>query len=112
MYRPKASTMAEFGYKGSSIFRTAYYNRYYKCLPSKNTVLSICFIDDPNTFCLFRLSEKEYRDFENGRLSLVPPGCCNASGGESIENNTIVYKKNIKNLDQLKKALMVVEKLF
>lgn len=37
----------------------------------------------------FMLSEEEAKAFKAGKMGLVPPGCCNASGGESKEFDSL-----------------------
>lgn len=39
---------------------------------------------------MFQLNPKQFRAFCQGKLSLVPPGCCNVGGGCAIERCKIL----------------------
>lgn len=84
--------LRERGYKGSSIWAdSAYSSFYYKSFPEKRAVVGIGNIARHNIF-VFRLTPVQYREFQRGRLSLIPPDCCNATGKPSLDNYQILHQ--------------------
>lgn len=69
-------------------------SRYYKKLPDVFCVLIVSndVGDLVQRIQVFRLTKRQYYEFELGKLSLVPYDCCNASGGGSIENPDIMFR--------------------
>ena len=77
--------VAPLGFKGSGMWDDSkWYHFYYKIVPSKRRVYIIDALD--RNLSHFSLTSKQYKAYMNGELSLVPLGCCCASGGKYLEN--------------------------
>ena len=83
-------------FKGSSRWAdAATSNHYYKEYIGGEVICvsNLC----PWSIALFRMNPRQHAAFRQGRLSLVPPGCCNPSGGSSIERCQILREQEPKN---------------
>lgn len=88
----KTKLMKALGFKGSGMFvDSPSYSHYYKAIPEARCVLGLSN-SCPSGIYVFRLTPEQYRAFERGKLGLVPPGCCNASGGKSVEDPAVLYE--------------------
>ncbi len=47
---------------------------------------------------VFLLTKSQMKSFEAGKLSLVPPGCCNPSGRKSLENGRVAYAGKVRSI--------------
>jgi len=105
--------MGPAGFKGSSRWADAKSSMfYYKQYPKVRAILCVA-----NTcrweISLFRLSTEKWRAFNNGNLTIVPPGCCNVSGRRSIDKCEILSAiepeshaavlKRVRRFEQLRK---------
>lgn len=98
------------GFKGSGMYAAAAtHNHYYKSDPINFTVTVIGNMV-PQTICRFQLNPKQYRMFKDGKLSLVPPGCCNPSGGPTIERCEVLFEGTFKSMAQIKQLLGIEDK--
>jgi hypothetical protein len=98
------------GFKGSGMWDDSkWYQFYYKIVPSKRRVYIIDALEC--TLSYFRLTIKQYKAYMSGELSLVPLGCCCASGGRYIENPVLAIRaiRNKKN-DSNKLFLKMVKR--
>jgi len=82
--------MGPAGFNGSSRWADAKSSMfYYKQYPKVRAILCVS-----NTcrweISLFRLTTAQWKSFNAGQLALIPPGCCNASGGRSIDKCEIL----------------------
>jgi hypothetical protein len=94
-----------FGFKGSSIWASAFHWFYYR-KDTENNTITVITNHTPQYVAQYQLTPQQMRAFNKGRLGITPPGCCNASGGKSIEEppQTII-QRNIENLADLKRIL-------
>ena len=101
----------KIGFKGSGIFDDSKWHHFYyaKCPKTRK----IYVIDDlEKSVSHFNLSEKEWKAFENGKLSLVPDGCCCASGGRYKDHPVIDFKGDWKKTFRTRnKTLAFIEKI-
>ena len=80
-----AKDVAPLGFKGSGMFdNSKWYHFYYAKCPKSRRVYIIDAIE--NSISHFELDKKDWKAFVDGKLSLVPEGCCCASGGRFREN--------------------------
>lgn len=97
------------GFKGSGMFvDSKWHLNYYRTFPKERVVLGICggLLGDDEGVWRYELSTKQMKAFQSGKLSLVPPGCCSASGRPYLESYKWVYEGTIKNLRHLKQILI------
>jgi hypothetical protein len=74
-----------------------------------NRRITVVSNQTPQYVAQYQLTEKEMRAFNRGTLGITPPGCCNASGGKTIEEapQTIV-QRDIKNMADLESILIAL----
>jgi hypothetical protein len=105
----KTKLMKALGFKGSGMFvDSPSYSHYYKAIPEARCVLGLgnsC----PSCIYVFRLTPEQYRAFERGKLGLVPPGCCNATGGTSVEDPAVLYEGPFETARKVTELLNVFE---
>lgn len=84
--------MEPAGFKGNSRFCDASTsNFYYKQFPRAHAVICVSNLC-PWVISLFRLNATQWRGFQRGNLKLIPPGCCNAAGGWTLERSEILHQ--------------------
>lgn len=99
------------GFKGSSMFSdTKCCSFYYRKLPEACAVLVVSNEASKNRIQVFRLEPSQYKEFEKGKLSLIPDGCCNPSGGKSIEHSDILFDGIFKNAKHIRETIAAFEK--
>jgi hypothetical protein len=76
--------------RGSSVFYTSGYS--------------------PNTVGVFHLKPAEMKKFKKGRVSLLPPGFCNATGGEVLTDCRILHRGTVRSKKHLMSIIDVEEK--
>ena len=87
------------GFKSTALFaRRLAGGLFYR---KKSDRVEFVSTNHPEGLGVFQLTEAQMRKFETGKLSLVPPGCCNPSGGAQLENGRIVYAGAVRNLEHL-----------
>jgi len=108
-----AKDVAPLGFKGNGMFDDSKWHQfYYATLPKQCKVYIISSLDPDQSISHFSLSQSQYKEFKNGKLSLVPIGCCCASGGKYIENPIIDFRGDFQNVFGTKdKFLKFVKKL-
>lgn len=105
----KTKLMKELGYRGSGAFKDASsHSIYYKPMPKDRCIVGLSNLSPPCIF-VFRLTPDQYSQFEHGKLSLIPPGCCNPSGGNSLENPIILHTGDFVSTHQVKTLLALTE---
>jgi len=101
----RSKQVEPLGFKGNGMFcDSATHNYYYKSDPINFTITVIGNLF-PQTICRFQLNSKQYKSFKEGNLSLVPPGCCNASGGPTINHCEVLFEGTFKSMAQIKQLL-------
>lgn len=55
----------------------------------------------PNMLGYFTLTPRQLKSFNAGKLSLVPTGFCNATGGESLTEHIILHTGPVKSCKQV-----------
>ena len=60
---------------------------------------------------VFRLTPAQFKQFNSGKVSLLPTGCCNATGGKSIEGPDIMFNGRFKNAKHVKDVVTSVEQI-
>lgn len=94
-----------YGFKGSGMYdHSPSYMTYYKADAKANTI-TVLSSYTPDTLSLFKLTTKQFKQFKNGKLGIIPPGCCNASGRPALERHTILHEGDFKNAWHLKRVL-------
>lgn len=80
----------KIGFQGVGLFDDSkWHHRYYAKLPKTRRIY---VIDDlEQSLSHFELSDKEWRAFENDKLSLIPRGCCCVSGNRCKENPVLDF---------------------
>jgi hypothetical protein len=110
----KTKQIEPLGFKGSGMYdHAASYNHYYRKDKKNSCIIGVTQLYPPTVFS-FPLTKKQFTEFEAGKLSLVPPGCCNASGGKHIDHDkcTVHHEGEIKNMRHLKEILEQVEAFY
>jgi len=101
-------------FKGSGIFPYgAASTHYYHIDAAKRRVVIIGNLT-PQTVSHFDMTPEQFRDFKAGKLSLVPPNCCNPSGGRSLNQPKVLFSGTIesqKHLREILKTIIVVPDL-
>ena len=93
------------GFKGSHPFESSFQSIWYRSFPKERAIVGISNYSCIEGVFRFDLSAENMKAFEQGKLSVVPPGCCNASGGRSLTRYTWVHKGVLKNQRELHEAL-------
>jgi hypothetical protein len=102
--------VAPLGFKGSDLMEDKWHHHYYAKFPKTCRVYIINSLDESVSH--FQLTKKQYGDFEEGKLSLIPRGCCCATGNRYIENPVVDVEGDFDKLFGKKKAfLQYLEKL-
>ena len=101
----------KLGFKGSGMFDDSkWYQFYYAQVPSKRRVYILASFDQ--SISHFTLNAKDWKDFKNGDLSLVPIGCCCASGNKYKENPVVDFEGDFEKRFKTKEnTLKFIEKL-
>ena len=86
--------MNTVGFKSNNILLSAWSRFYHKPVPEKQLVYVVDALNE--RLMHFKLSKKQYKEFEEGKLSLVPVGCCNPTGKKSLEDPNIDHDGNFK----------------
>lgn len=101
----------KIGFKGSGLFDDSkWFHFYYAKKPALKKIYVIDSIEQ--TISHFDLSAKEWKEFERGKLSLIPIGCCCATGGKYKDNPSIDFQGDFKTVFGTKnKTLKFIEGL-
>jgi hypothetical protein len=110
MYYAKLRTLSPLGFIGSDMFPSDTQSLYYKRLPKWHCVLVVSNLV-PQSIQVFRLSKDHYNKFRKGSLSLIPNGCCNAIGGNSIENPDMLWIGDFTSSKQVARLVTTYESL-
>lgn len=101
----KTKQIEPLGFKGSGMYDSASsFNYYYKKDPLNHRIIGIVNIF-PQSVYSYQLTPNEYKQFENNKLGIIPPGCCSASGRKCKENYTLHYEGEFKNMKHVRKIL-------
>lgn len=106
--------VAPLGFKASGMFDDSKcVSHYYKKLPLVCAVMIVSNnIGDVEQFIqVFRLSAEQYRKFEKGKLSLVPTGCCNATGRPSVDGPDIMFNGRFKSKKHIHEMIAACEQI-
>lgn len=106
-----AKDVAKIGFKGSGLFDDSkWYHFYYAELPKTKQVYIIDSVEESVSH--FNLSDTEWKEFKRNVLSLVPPGCCCASGNKYKEYPILDFKGDFKRcFKTLKNTLKFISNL-
>jgi hypothetical protein len=80
------------GFTGSGLFESKWHQFYYAKVPKTRKVFIIDNLEQ--SISHFTLTKQLYNKFEKGKLSLVPAGCCCATGNKCVENPIIDFQGN------------------
>lgn len=58
---------------------------------------------------VFPMTAAQMKQFEAGKLSLVPPGFLNPSGSKSLQNGRVVYTGEIRSIEHLEEIFSSVK---
>lgn len=101
--------MRPLGYKGSGMFvDSPSYSHYYKKLPDCCSVVVVANTC-PAYIGVFRLTKRQFTAFENGKLSLVPNGCCSPTAKKQVEGCDVLYSGECKDHKHAAKLLAAFE---
>lgn len=89
------------GFRGTGMFIDAKWHLHYSKTDPKRRAVTVIASEPIQSVSIFWLSKADFKVFVNGKLSLVPSGCCNPSGRRSVTDPEIVFAGEIKNLKQL-----------
>ena len=105
-----AKNVEELGFIKSGLFSSKYHHHYYAKRPKSRKIYIIDNFDQ--SISHFVLTNDEWEDFEENDLSLVPIGCCCATGNRHKENPIVDFMGDFKNVfGTRKKTLAFIEKL-
>ena len=93
-----------FGFSPTGMFSDAKWDSLYRRKnPEQRAVTFIQGTGDHYTIGVFRMTAAQYKAFDAGKVTLLPPkSCCPARGGtEVVDNPEIRYNGPVKNLDFL-----------
>ena len=96
------------GFKGNGMYPYSQYHTHFYQEDAKAHTITVIGNLVPQTISHFHLTPSQFTDFQDGKLSLIPNGCCNPAGGRSLERSEILFRGDIKNLRHLKKILDVL----
>ncbi len=103
--------VAPLGYVGSSIFSGAQNQWvYYKTIARTRCVILLSNYC-PKNISFFRLSPGQFTKFKRGKLSLVPPYCCNPAGGPKLDKPNVFYEGEFSAVKQVRALLEYLEKV-
>lgn len=98
-----------FGFKGSSMFSDAKWSLMYYHNDTKNRRITVVSNQTPQYVAQYQLTDKEMQAFNRGTLGITPPGCCNATGGNSITTSPqTIIQRDIKDKKDLAAILAVL----
>ena len=92
------------GFKQGSIMVSSSDTLYYRVEPEKHRVLAISNYT-PQHVVSFDLSKRQFQAFQNGKLSLVPPGCCSPTSRRTVGRCRVLHEGDINGLRHLRKIL-------
>lgn len=101
----KRKHVEPLGFKGEGPFPDANFCSLYYRVDAKSLTVTILSNLTPQTLSRFVLSKRQFTAFKKGKLSLVPPNCCNASGGPTLEDPKVFFEGEFKNLKHVKELL-------
>jgi hypothetical protein len=93
------------GFKGSGMWEDAKWSAHYYKVNNKTHTITVIGNLAPATISQFTLTPSNFKKFRGGKLALVPPDCCNASGGPSIEKFKLIYSGECLSPKKLKELL-------
>lgn len=103
--------MEEIGFKGSGMFDyQRYYTYYYKADPKTRTVVLLHNSFSGHSLERWKLTPRQFTAFKQGRLSLIPAGCCKPTPGAYLDSQEVFFKGEIKTRKQLRQLLGIPEK--
>lgn len=93
--------LARAGFRSTSIFSSPRaIGLLYRC---KGTDVEFTSGYCPNRLGVFRLTKSQFNQFKRGRLSLVPPGFCNPSGGKSVQEAIMLFEGTVRSVKHLER---------
>jgi len=96
------------GFKGSSIFPYGAASTHYYRIETADLRVVIIGNLRPQTVSEFKLTPRQFTDFREGRLSLVPPNCANPSGRRILTRPKVLFSGMIESKEHLRKLLETV----
>jgi hypothetical protein len=96
--------VAHLGFKGISPFDSSFQSVWYKVIPEKNVVIGISNTIPRGVF-RFDLTPQQMKAFQNGKLSLTPPGHCHVTGGPNVEDCSWVFQGEFERIKELYEIL-------
>jgi hypothetical protein len=96
------------GFKGSSIFPYGAASTHYYRIETTDLRVVIIGNLTPQTISQFKLTPRQFTDFREGRLSLVPPNCINPNGRPSLTKPKVLFTGMIESRQHLRKLLETV----
>lgn len=105
----------QFGFKVSSMFCDSKWSEHYYRKDTSNNTITIVSNQTQQYVAQYQLTPEQMWAFNRGALGITPLGCCNASGGKTIEEppQTIIQRdiKDIKDLTAILAVLGVEKEL-
>jgi hypothetical protein len=104
--------VAPLGFKASGMFDDSKcVSHYWKKLPQVCAVIVVSnHLSDLEQYIqVFRLTRKQYDRFARGSLSLIPTGCCCATGRDHLEGPDIMFNGRFKNKRHIQEMVTAVE---
>ena len=85
------------------------WSQIYYCKDTKANTITVVSNQVPQYVAQYQLTPQQMRAFNRGTLGITPPGCCNATGGKTIEEPPQTFiQRDIKDLHDLKRILVAL----
>lgn len=99
--------LASAGFKSTALFATKLGGGLFYRKKADRVEYASSYV--PQSLGVFPMTRAQLQKLTAGKLSLVPPGFCNASGGKTLENGRVVYAGEIKSVKHLEEIFAAVQ---
>lgn len=109
MIRINTKDLEPLGFKGLGLMASSWHHHYYLELPKKRKIYIVDSLDQ--SISHFKLTPKEYQQYKQDRVSLIPLGCCSAGGSDRIlkENPTLDFEGDFERLGRKRDVIKYIK---
>lgn len=93
------------GFSGNGMYQQSLYHTHYFKKDRKAKTVTVISNLTPQIVSVFKLSAKDFSDFDKGKIGITPPNCVNVTRRRTLSDCEIIFQGAIKNKWHLKRIL-------